>query len=179
MRKIFLTLILIFSMCFYTSTSFATSTININGLTEEEIIKQYEEIKRERERIKLSRDSKIDIIKNNNLTIESLKVDALDAVQTASIRIDVLLERIQKNDIVITTEVIKNLTELLETIQIANQTIKQEAEALEEIVKMVKIKGYDSLVLTVLDSAIEKQNSIIVSYKQIIKELGELNENTM
>lgn len=174
MKKILITFIIVFSMCLYTSTSFATSTIDINGLTEEEIIQQYEQIKRERERIKIARDSKFEIIRSNNITIENLKVDALDSIQVAAVKVEELLERIQKNDVVITNDVIKNLTELLEIIQTANQTIKDESIALEEIVKMVKIKGYDSSVLTVLDSAIEKQNSIIVSYKQIIKKLNEL-----
>lgn len=179
MRKALLVIIIVLSMCLYTSTSFAVSTIDINGLTEEEIIKQYEEIKKERQRIKLSRDSKFDIIKNNNVTIENLKVDALDAVQTASVKVNNLLEKIQKNEVTITTQVITNLTEVLETMQVANQTIKEESIALEEIVKLAKIKGYDSLVLTVLDNVIEKQNSIIVSYKQIIKELGELEEESI
>ncbi len=179
MKKVLLSIIIVFSMCFYGSTCFATSTIDINGLTDEQIIQQWEQITRERERIKLSRDLKKDIIKNNNVTIENLKVDALDAIQTASLKVNALLERIQKNDLVITNEVIKNLTEILETMQIANQTIKEGAESLEQITKMTDIKGYDSSVLTVLDSAIEKQNLIIVSYKQIIEELGELDEENM
>ena len=56
MRKIFITIIIVFSMCLFSSASFATSTIDINGLTEQEIIEQYEQIKRERERIKFDMD---------------------------------------------------------------------------------------------------------------------------
>lgn len=174
MKKIIITVIMIFSMCLFASTSFATSVIDINGLTEEEIIKQYEQIKRERDRIKSARDAKFEIIRNNNTTIEGLKVDALDAINTASKKVNELLNKIQNNEIIITTTVISNLTEILEVMQTANQTIKDESVALTEIVKMVKIKGYDSSVLTVLDSAIEKQNSIIVSYKQIIAKLNQL-----
>lgn len=174
MKKIIITVIMIFSMCLFTSTSFATSVIDINGLTEEEIIKQYEQIKRERDRIKSARDAKFEIIRNNNTTIEGLKVDSLDAINTASKKVNDLLNKIQNNEIIITTTVISNLTEILEVMQTANQTIKDESVALTEIVKMVKIKGYDSSVLTVLDSAIEKQNSIIVSYKQIIAKLNQL-----
>ena len=37
MKKIIITVIMIFSMCLFASTSFATSVIDINGLTEEEI----------------------------------------------------------------------------------------------------------------------------------------------
>ena len=58
-------------MCLFSSASFATSTIDINGLTEQEIIEQYEQIKRERERIKTAKNAKIEIIKNNiNLFIK-------------------------------------------------------------------------------------------------------------
>ena len=70
-----------------------------------------------------------------------------------------------------TQEIINELTQILQILQTSNDTIKTEAKSLQEIVKMVKYKGYDSTVLTVLDNAIEKQNSIIVSYKLIISNL--------
>lgn len=174
MKKIFAIMIIVFSMCLYSSASFATSVIDINGLTEEEIIQQYEQIKRERDRIKAAKNTKVEIIKNNNKIIEELKVDALDAIQVGYIKVNNLLDRIQKNEVVITTTIIRNLTEILEVIQTANQTIKEEANDLIEIQKMMDYAGYDSSVLTVLDSAIEKQNSIIVSYKQIISKLNQL-----
>lgn len=174
MRKIFITIIIVFSMCLFSSASFATSTIDINGLTEQEIIEQYEQIKRERERIKTAKNAKIEIIKNNNVIIEDLKVDALDSIQVGYIKVNNMLDRIQNNEVVITTTIIKNLTEILEVIQNANQTIKEEANDLVDIQKMMEYAGYDSSVLTVLDSAIEKQNSIIVSYKQIIEKLNQL-----
>lgn len=174
MKKILiciLNLILIFSLCF---NSFVYAT-NINGMTEEEIILQYEQIKRERALIKKSRDNKIDIIKTNNIKIQEYKVHALAVIQKASNEVDKLLEQIKNNEVVITQELLDNLTMLLNILQSSNATIKLSEESLQqEILKMIKIRGYDSSVLVVLDSAIEKQNAIIVSYKQIIETLGQL-----
>ncbi|MBE5821054.1 MAG: hypothetical protein E7311_00510 [Clostridiales bacterium] len=173
MKKILifiLNLILIFSMC---CNSFVYAT-NINGMTEEEIIQKYEQIKKERALLKKSRDSKFDIIRNNNIKIQELKAQALSSIQSASNKVDKLLEQIKRNEVVITQDLLNQLTSMLNLLQTSNATIANEANQLQEIVKMVKIKGYDSSVLTVLDSAIEKQNAIIVSYKQIIETLNNL-----
>jgi len=146
----------------------------MNNMTEEELIQKYEETKKERDRIKSVRNLKYDIIKNNNIEIESLKVDALDSITTASMKVNDLLARIQNNDIVVTEELISTLADILDSVQTANNTIKEKAVSLKEIVKLEGYTGYDSSVLVVLDTVIEKQNSIIVSYKQIIEELQEL-----
>lgn len=173
MKKILifiLNLILIFSMIF---NSFVIAT-NINGMTEEEIIQKYEQIKKERAILKKSRDSKFEIIRSNNVKIQELKSQALSSIQNASNKVDKLLSQIKRNEVVITQDLLDELTMLLNVLQTSNTTIENEAKQLQEIVKMVKIKGYDSSVLTVLDSAIEKQNAIIVSYKQIIQTLSTL-----
>ncbi len=171
MKKLLCVILIVFLMCLYTSATFALS---INNMTEEELIQKYEETKKERDRIKAVRNLKYDIIKNNNIEIESLKVDALDSITTASMKVNDLLTRIQNNDIVVTEELISTLADILDSVQIANNTIKEKAVSLKEIVKLEGYTGYDSSVLVVLDTVIEKQNSIIVSYKQIIEELQEL-----
>lgn len=171
MKRLLCVILIVFLMCFYTSATFALS---MNNMTEEELIQKYEETKKERDRIKSVRNLKYDIIKNNNIEIESLKVDALDSITTASMKVNDLLARIQNNDIVVTEELISTLADILDSVQTANNTIKEKAVSLKEIVKLEGYTGYDSSVLVVLDTVIEKQNSIIVSYKQIIEELQEL-----
>ena len=174
MKKILifiLNLIFIFNIYCNLSISFA---VNINDMTDEEIIQKYEQIKKERAILKQSRDSKFAIIRSNNAKIQELKTQALSSVQVASNKVDKLLGQIKRNEVIITQELLNELTALLNSLQTSNSTIESESRQLQEIVKMVKIKGYDSSVLTVLDSAIEKQNAIIVSYKQIISTLNNL-----
>lgn len=170
MKNLLKNILIVLIICLTTmlSVSFATT---INGMTEEEIRIKYEEIKKERQRLKNARNSKFEIIKNNNVEIERLKQEALNEISKASKKVDNLMYQIKNNQIVMTQEIINELTQILQILQTSNDTIKTEAKSLQEIVKMVKYKGYDSTVLTVLDNAIEKQNSIIVSYKLIISNL--------
>lgn len=170
MKNLLKNILIVLIICLTTmlSISFATT---INGMTEEEIRIKYEEIKKERQRLKNARNSKFEIIKNNNVEIERLKQEALNEISKASKKVDNLMYQIKNNQIVMTQEIINELTQILQILQTSNDTIKTEAKSLQEIVKMVKYKGYDSTVLTVLDNAIEKQNSIIVSYKLIISNL--------
>ena len=170
MKNLLKNILIVLIICLTTmlSISFATT---INGMTEEEIRIKYEEIKKERQRLKNARNSKFEIIKNNNVEIEKLKQEALNEISKASKKVDNLMYQIKNNQIVMTQEIINELTQILQILQTSNDTIKTEAKSLQEIVKMVKYKGYDSTVLTVLDNAIEKQNSIIVSYKLIISNL--------
>lgn len=171
MKKIFFITFIMCIICLFSSVSFATQ---INGMTEEEIIKMYEEIKKERDQLKKSRDAKFEIIRNNNATIIALKANALTAIETSSKKVDTLLTKIKNNEIVLTNSLIIELTNLLNNLQTSNETIKNENVELQKIVSLVKIRGYDSKVLTVLDSAIEKQNAIIISYKKIIATLEKL-----
>lgn len=170
MKNLLKNILIVLIICLTTmlSISFATT---INGMTEEEIRIKYEEIKKERQRLKNARNSKFEIIRNNNVEIERLKQEALNEISKASKKVDTLMYQIKNNQIVMTQEIINELTQILQVLQTSNDTIKTEAKSLQEIVKMVKYKGYDSTVLTVLDNAIEKQNSIIVSYKLIISNL--------
>ena len=170
MKNLLKNILIVLIICLTTmlSISFATT---INGMTEEEIRIKYEEIKKERQRLKNARNSKFEIIRNNNVEIEKLKQQALNEISKASKKVDNLMYQIKNNQIVMTQEIINELTQILQILQTSNDTIKTEAKSLQEIVKMVKYKGYDSTVLTVLDNAIEKQNSIIVSYKLIISNL--------
>ncbi len=170
MKNLLKNILIVLIICLTTmlSVSFA---MDINGMTEEEIRIKYEEIKKERQRLKNARNSKFEIIRNNNTEIEKLKKEALNEISNASKKVDNLMYKIKNNQIVITQDIINELTNILQVLQTSNDTIKSEAKSLQEIVKLVRYKGYDSTVLTVLDNAIEKQNSIIVSYKLIIKNL--------
>ncbi len=170
-KRLFLVILIVFTLCLNMSIGFA---MEVNGITEQEIIQKYEQIKKERERLKKSRDAKFEIIRNNNNTISTLKVQVLKSIEQSSKKIDDLMYKIKNNKVVITQELVDELTNLLGFMQTSNNIIKSEASQLQEIVKMIKVKGYDSSVLTVLDSAIEKQNSIIVNYKQIIQKLNSL-----
>lgn len=170
MKNLLKNILIVLMICLTTmlSVSFA---MDINGMTEEEIRIKYEEIKKERQRLKNARNSKFEIIKNNNIEIERLKKEALNEISEASKKVDNLMYKIKNNQVIITQDIINELTNILQALQTSNDTIKVEAKSLQEIVKLVRYKGYDSTVLTVLDNAIEKQNSIIVSYKSIITNL--------
>ena len=96
MKNLLKNILIVLIICLTTmlSISFATT---INGMTEEEIRIKYEEIKKERQRLKNARNSKFEIIRNNNVEIEKLKQQALNEISKASKKVDNLMYQIKNN----------------------------------------------------------------------------------
>ena len=122
-----------------------------------------------------ARQSKVDIIKKNNIEItnlkEELKVEILEAAKKVNdLRIDISADKVEIDDATLI-----ELKELLEFLQEAKTTLEMEAEKIsneiEEILDLISTKGME---LEQYDLIIEKQNSVIVKMKEILETVNKI-----
>ncbi len=122
-----------------------------------------------------ARQSKVDIIKKNNLEIttlkEDLKVEILEAAKKVNdLRIDISADKVELDDATLV-----ELKELLEFLQEAKITLETEAEKvsneIEELLDLISTKGMH---LEQYDLIIEKQNSVIVKMKEILETVNKI-----
>jgi hypothetical protein len=122
-----------------------------------------------------ARQSKVDIIKKNNVEItdlkEELKVEILEAAKKVNdLRIDISVDKIEIDDVTLI-----ELKELLEFLQEAKTTLETEAEKvsdeIEELLDLISTKGMH---LEQYDLIIEKQNSVIVKMKEILETVNKI-----
>lgn len=122
-----------------------------------------------------ARQSKVDIIKKNNLEIttlkDDLKVEILEAAKKVNdLRIDISADKVELDDATLI-----ELKELLEFLQEAKTTLETDAEKIsneiEEILDLISTKGMH---LEQYDLIIEKQNSVIVKMKEILETVNKI-----
>ncbi len=122
-----------------------------------------------------ARQSKVDIIKKNNIEItnlkEELKVEILEAAKKVNdLRIDISADKVEIDD-----ATLMELKELLEFLQEAKTTLETEAEKvsneIEELLDLISTKGMH---LEQYDLIIEKQNSVIVKMKEILETVNKI-----
>lgn len=122
-----------------------------------------------------ARQSKVDIIKKNNIEItnlkEELKAEILEAAKKVNdLRIDISADKVEIDD-----ATLMELKELLEFLQEAKTTLETEAEKvsneIEELLDLISTKGMH---LEQYDLIIEKQNSVIVKMKEILETVNKI-----
>lgn len=122
-----------------------------------------------------ARQSKVDIIKKNNLEItnlkEELKIEILEAAKKVNdLRIDISADKVEIDD-----ATLMELKELLEFLQEGKTTLETEAEKvsneIEELLDLISTKGMH---LEQYDLIIEKQNSVIVKMKEILETVNKI-----
>ena len=121
------------------------------------------------------RQSKVDIIKKNNIEItnlkEELKIEILEAAKKVNdLRIDISADKVEIDDATLI-----ELKELLEFLQEAKTTLETEAEKvsdeIEELLDLISTKGMH---LEQYDLIIERQNLVIVRMKEILETVNKI-----
>lgn len=116
-----------------------------------------------------SKQAKVDIIKKNNVEIETYKNSLSSEIIKAAEKINSLKIEITENYSDISDDRIQELKELLEFIQDSTKTLDEDAttvsKEIDEILDLIISKG---MKLEQYDQIIEKQNTLIVRMKNIL-----------
>ena len=116
-----------------------------------------------------SKQAKVDIIKKNNVEIETYKALLSNEIIKAAEKINGLKLDITSNYSDISDEQLNELKDLLEFIQESTVTLNEDATTLsreiDEILDLIISKG---MKLEQYDQIIEKQNTLIVRMKNIL-----------
>ena len=116
-----------------------------------------------------SKQAKVDIIKKNNVEIETYKSSLSNEIIKAADKINNLKLEITSNYSDISDERVSELKELLEFIQESTKTLDEDAttvsQEIDEILDLIISKG---MKLEQYDQIIEKQNTLIVRMKNIL-----------
>lgn len=160
MKKLVLCLSLIFSFMFFGSV-LATDVDNdgdIPSMTIEEFILMNK-----------SKQTKVDIIKKNNIEMESYKNRLKEKIVLAVEKINVMKIDISKNDNELSDETLSELKEILQFLQDSKTTLENDVDRtsseIENILDLIMSKGIQ---LEQYDKIIEKQNEVIVRMKSIL-----------
>lgn len=161
MKKIVLCLMIIFNVLIF-GVVFATEIDDGNGDIPSMTIEEFMLMNR-------SKQTKVDIIKKNNIEMESLKKDLKDKIVIAAEKINTLRIEISQDNVVITDETLQELRELLQFLQDSRTTLENDVERtsaeIEKILDLIMAKGMQ---LEQYDKLIEKQNEVIVRMKSIM-----------
>ena len=116
-----------------------------------------------------SKQAKVDIIKKNNIEIETYKSSLSQEIINAASKINSLKIEITENYSDISDERVQELKDLLEFIQDSTRTLNEDAttvsKEIDEILDLIISKG---MRLEQYDQIIEKQNTLIVRMKNIL-----------
>ena len=116
-----------------------------------------------------SRQGKVDIIKKNNIQIETLKEELKGKIVVAAEKINALKLDISEDKVVITDETLEELKNLLQFLQTSKETLEEDVEKtsaeINEILDLISTRG---LQLEQYDQLIEKQNEVIVKMKEVM-----------
>ena len=116
-----------------------------------------------------SKQAKVDIIKKNNVEIETYKTSLSDEITTAAEKINNLKIEVTEDASKISDEKLAELKDLLEFLQSSSKTLNEDATTvsreIDQILDLILTKG---MKLEQYDQIIEKQNTLIVKMKNIL-----------
>lgn len=116
-----------------------------------------------------SRQGKVDIIKKNNVQIETLKEELKSKIVVAAEKINALKLDISEDKVVISDETLEELKNLLQFLQTSKETLEEDVDKtsaeINEILDLISTRG---LQLEQYDQLIEKQNEVIVKMKEVM-----------
>ncbi len=116
-----------------------------------------------------SKQTKVDIIKKNNVEMEKCKNDLKNKIVVAVEKINALKIDISREDSSITDETLQELRNLLQFLQESKHTLENDVERtsseIEKILDLIMTKGMQ---LEQYDKIIERQNEVIVRMKSIM-----------
>lgn len=165
MKKI-ICLILIIIALFTTNVMAAeiSDSTEIPEMTIEELIQSMQ-----------ARQAKVDIIKKNNVEITTLKEELKLKIVDAANKVNDLKIEVTKDDVVITTETLEELKQLLTFLQDSKKTLEEDVESLsteiESILDLISSKGMG---LDQYDLLIERQNGVIIEMKEILQTVSKI-----
>lgn len=116
-----------------------------------------------------AKQTKVDIIKKNNIEMENLKNNLKNKIVLAAEKINALKIEISKDDVDIADSTLQEFKNLLQFLQESKNTLETDAERtsseIEKILDLIVAKGIQ---LDHYDKLIEKQNEVIVRMKNIM-----------
>jgi peptidoglycan hydrolase CwlO-like protein len=116
-----------------------------------------------------SKQVKVDIIKKNNIEIQTYKDSLSNKIRAAAERINNLKIEVIENTVEMSDEKLDELKELLEIIQNSSKTLNEDAttvsKEIDDLLDLILSKG---MKLEQYDQIIEKQNDLIVKMKNIL-----------
>lgn len=121
------------------------------------------------------RQSKVDIIKKNNVEITDKKVELKNTILQAAEKVSRLSEEVSRNEVEISDETIMELKGLLELLQEAKTTLETDAQKIsDEIEKILDLISTKGMELEQYDLLIERQNAVIIKMKEIIANVNKI-----
>ena len=160
MKKIIL-MLLAFIAIIFNSSSYAVD-IDIPSYTIEQLMA-----------LSVSKQAKVDIIKKNNVEIETYKANLSNQISIAAESINSL--RISEDVSNISDEKLEQLKSLLEFLQDSTRTLNEDAATVSnEIDMLLDLIITKGMKLEQYDQIIEKQNDLIVKMKNILVKVEEI-----
>ena len=160
MKKIIL-MLLAFIAIIFNSSSYAVD-IDIPSYTIEQLMA-----------LSVSKQAKVDIIKKNNVEIETYKANLSNQIAIAAESINSL--RISEDVSNISDEKLEQLKSLLEFLQDSTRTLNEDAATVSnEIDMLLDLIITKGMKLEQYDQIIEKQNDLIVKMKNILVKVEEI-----
>ena len=165
MKKFIYMCAIFVSLCTFSTNTFATElNTDIPEMSFEELIASMQ-----------ARQGKVDIIKKNNIQITSLKEELKENIIKAANKVNELKINISTGETIVSDEDINELKALLEFLHQSTTTLNEEVEKvskeINDILDLIQTRGID---LVQYDLLIEKQNSVIVSMKDILKTVNQI-----
>lgn len=161
MKKIVLCLSLMFVL-FLSGSVFASESESGNGDIPSMTIEEFMLMNK-------SKQTKVDIIKKNNVEMETFKNKLKEQIVLAAEKINAMKIDISKENVTITDSMLEELTDLLHFLQESKNTLETDVERtsneIESILDLIMAKGIQ---LEQYDKIIEKQNEVIVRMKSIL-----------
>lgn len=122
-----------------------------------------------------AKQGKVEIIKKNNVEIESLKVELKEKILMAAEKINNLKIDIKNGTVLITEETLNEFRELLQFLQDSKNTLEVDVEKTSrEINNILDLISTRSIDLLQYDKLIEKQNDVIVKMKLILNTINKI-----
>ena len=122
-----------------------------------------------------ARQTKVDIIKKNNIQIIELKEELKTNIVKAADKVNTLKINISSGTVSISDNDINELKALLEFLQKSTTTLNEEVdkvyEEIENILDLIQTRGME---LGQYDLIIEKQNLVIVNMKNILETVNQI-----
>ena len=122
-----------------------------------------------------SKQSKIDIIKKNNIEIENYKPQLSNQIKIAAEKINQLKLEVSEDKVIITEEKLEELKSFLQFLQDSTTTLEEDAtnvsKEIDAILDLILTKGMQ---LEQYDQIIENQNTVIVKMKNILNKVEKI-----
>ena len=165
MKKFIYVCVICLSVLLFSTNTFATeANTDIPVMSLEELIASMQ-----------ARQAKVDIIKKNNVQITALKEELKGNIIKAANKVNELKINISTGETIVSDEDINELKNLLEFLHQSTTTLNEEVEkvskAINDILDLIQTRGID---LAQYDLLIEKQNSVIISMKDVMKTVNQI-----